>query len=121
MNSTRITSFVYSICLGLACLMLTGNVLASKTTATEVTYAREVGALKAVYTTPVGNTVTRAMTVLRQSASGNFFLRLTLSDNAEFNAGGLPVAGDLTQTAGTPGGNITVTIPTPVADGDTSV
>ncbi len=119
MNSTRITSFV--VCLSLACLVLTGTALASKTTATEVTYAREVGALNAVYTTPAGNIVTRAMTVLRQAASGNFFLRLTLSGNAEFEAAGLPVAGDLTQTAGTPASNITVTIPTAVADGDTSV
>ena len=101
--------------------MLTGNTLASKTTATEVTYARELGALNAIYTLPVGNTLTRAMTVLRQAASGNFFLRVTLSGGAVFTPGGLPLAGDLTQTAGTPVSNLTVTIPTAVVEGDTSV
>lgn len=122
MNSTRITSFV--ICLGLACLMLTGNALASATVATEVTYAREVGATNAVYVAPSTNKITRAMTVLRQSASGNFFVKLTLSGNAEFanlGSGTVPVAADLTQTAGTPAINVTVTIPSAVADGDTFV
>ena len=119
MNSTRITSFV--ICLGLACLMLTGNALASKTVATEVTYAQEVGALKALYITPSGNTITRTMTVLRQAASGNFFLKITLSNNAQFGNTGLPVVGDLTQTAGTPSDNVTVTLPTAAKEGDTSV
>ena len=119
MTSTRITSFV--ICLGLACLMLTGNALASKTVATEVTYAQEVGALKAVYITPSGNKITRAMTVMRTADSGNFFLKVTLSDNAQFGNAGLPAAGDLTQTAGTPADNVTVTRSTAAADGDTFV
>ena len=42
MNSTRIVSL--TICLGLACLLLTGNALAQSTTATDVSYAQEVGA-----------------------------------------------------------------------------
>ncbi len=98
MNSTRITSFV--ICLGLACLMLTGNALAGTTTATELKYATEVGVADTVYTIPAGNTIVRVMAVLRQSASGNFFLKVTLGSNAQFATGGLPVLGDLTQTAG---------------------
>jgi hypothetical protein len=61
------------------------------------------------------------MAVPSQTASVTFFLRLTLSDNAEFAAGGLPVAGDLTQTAGVPSGNVVVTLFTAAADGDTSV
>ena len=107
MSSTRLNSFV--VCLGMACLVLAGNVRAGTTMATELTYAREVGALGTLYDIPAGNGIGRVMGVLRQAASGNFFLRLTLSDNAEFAAGGLPVAGDLTQTAGAPGGNVAIT------------
>ncbi len=119
MSSTQLTSF--AVCLSLAWLLQAGNIRASTTTATELSYAREVGALGTLYDIPAGNGIVRVMGVLRQAASGNFFLRLTLSDNAEFAAGGLPVAGDLTQTAGAPGGNVAITIPTAAADGDTSV
>ena len=63
MHSTRIKWFV--VCLGLACLMLGGGVLAGHTTATEVTYPREVGASNAVHSLPTGNTVARLMNVLR--------------------------------------------------------
>ena len=41
MNSTRIISF--TLCLGLACLLMMGNALAGTTEAAEVEYAREVG------------------------------------------------------------------------------
>ena len=119
MTSTRITSFV--ICLSLACLMLTGNALAGTTTAKELTYATEVGVANTVYTIPAGNTIVRVMAVLRQAASGNFFFRVTLGSNSEFATGSFPVAGDLTQTAGVPGSNVTITLPTAVADGDTFV
>ncbi len=62
MHSTRIKWFV--VCLGLACLMLRGGVLAGNTTATEVTYAQEIGASNAVYSLPTGNPVERLMNVL---------------------------------------------------------
>ena len=84
MSSTRLTSFI--VCLGLACLMRVGNARAGTTMATELTYAREVEALGTLYDIPAGNTIKREMAVLRPAASGNFFLRLTLSDNAEFTA-----------------------------------
>ena len=119
MTSTRLTSF--AVCLSLAWFLLAGNVWAGTTVATELVYAREVGTLGTLYDIPAGNSIVRVMGVLRQAASGNFFLRLTLSDNAEFAAGGLPVAGDLTQTAGTPAGNLSITVSTAAADGATTV
>ena len=88
MTSTRITSFV--ICLGLACLMLTGSVLAGTTKVTaEVPYAREVGKANRIYTLPA-NTVTRTMSVLRASGE-NFFVDISLSGNALWDASGPPV------------------------------
>ncbi len=79
MNSTRIKWFAG--CLTLVGLMLTGNVLAGTTTATEVTYAREVGVSNAVYHLPAGNTVARLMNVVRGTGV-NFFVDVTLSDGA---------------------------------------
>jgi len=119
MSSTRITSFLVG--LTLAYLTLGSNALAGTTTATELTYAREVGTSSTLYDILAGNSIERVMDVLRPAGSGNFFLKLTLSDEAEFAAGGLPVAGDLAQTAGTPAGNVTVSLLTAVADGDTFV
>ena len=57
MNSTRIISF--TLCLGLACILLTGNALAGVTVADELNYAREVGAVDATYAIADGNLVTR--------------------------------------------------------------
>ena len=62
MNSTRLTRFAVSV--GMACLILTGNALAGTTTATEVTYAREVATAGLVYTLPV-NVNTRLMNIVR--------------------------------------------------------
>jgi len=116
MYSTRINSF--GVCFVLVCLVLTGNALAGTTTATEVTYAREVAATNAVFTIPAGNRIERSMFTL---SLGNFFLRVGLGQNSEFNLTGLPVAADLTQTGGLPAGNVVVTLPTAPADGDTFV
>ena len=52
MNSTRIISF--TLCLGLACLLMMGNALAGTTEATEVKYAREVGGANTQYVIPSG-------------------------------------------------------------------
>ena len=50
MNSTRIISF--TLCLGLACLLMMGNALAGTTEAAEVKYAREVGGAGTQYVIP---------------------------------------------------------------------
>ena len=50
MNSTRIISF--TLCLGLACLLMMGNALAGKTVAGEIKYAREVGGAGRQYVIP---------------------------------------------------------------------
>ena len=95
MNSARITSFV--ICLGLACLLLTGNALAGTIKATEVTYAIEVSGADVVYTIPA-NAITWEQDVLRVAgSSGKFTLKGTLSGNSEFSGTGsqLPEFGDL--------------------------
>ena len=52
---------------------------------------------------------------------GNFFLRVSLDGGSVFDGGTLPVADDLTQTAGAPGGNVVVTLPVAPVDGDTFV
>jgi len=84
MHSTRFTRI--AVWLVHVCLILTGNALAGTTTATEVTYAREVGATDAVYTIPAGNSIERAMFVLRPGGGpGDFFLRVELGKNSEFN------------------------------------
>ncbi len=120
MNSTRIRLF--SVCLTLVGLMLTGNALAGTTTAAEVTYAREVGTTNALVTIPGAVLMTRVVGVLRTGGGpGNFFLRVGLGQNSELDGTGLPVAADLTQTGGLPAANVVVTIPSAPADGDTFV
>ena len=83
MNSTRIISF--TLCLGLACLLMMGNALAGTTEATEVKYAREVGGAGAQYVIPTGNTIMRKLSVL---PSASFFVKISLDGNAEFSSTG---------------------------------
>ena len=118
MNSTRIISF--TLCLGLACLLMMGNALAGKTEAGEVKYAREVGGAGAQYVIPTGNTIVRTLSIL---PSASFFVTVSLEGNAEFDSNGgaasLPGA-DLAHTSGgDPVPRISL-LGTP-ADGDTSV
>ena len=64
------------------------------------------------------------MSVLRVGGGpGNFFIRVTLEDGAEFDEddGTAPVLGDVTQTDGLPAGNIGVTIVAGGTDEDTFV
>ncbi len=96
MNSTWCTRFAVS--LGMAYLILI-PALAGTTTTTEVTYAREVGTTNALVTIPGAVFMTRVMAVFRPGGGpGNFFLRVGLGQNSEFDGTGLPVAADLTQT-----------------------
>ena len=116
MNSTRIISF--TLCLGLACLLMMGNALAGKTEAGEVKYAREVGGAGTQYVLPT-NTIVRTLSIL---PSASFFVKISLDGNAEFTSAGngdLPANNDLAQTGGGTGNDATV-LGTP-ADGDTSV
>lgn len=115
MNSIRFKRF--AAYLALACLILTGSILAGTTT-TEVTYAREVGEADAIYTLPV-NTFTRTLNVLR-SSSQDFIVRISLDNNAEFATGTLPAGGDLTLTIAA-GGAVTISIVDGGTNGDTFV
>ena len=118
MNSTRIISF--TLCLGLACLLMMGNALAGTTkVSAELEYAREVGEAGAQYLIPTGNMIRRELSVL---PSASFFVKISLDGNAEFNnegGGDLPANGDLARTEG--GGTTTETVLGTPADGDTSV
>ena len=118
MNSTRIISF--TLCLGLACLLMMGNALAGKTVAEEVKYAREVGGAGRQYVIPEPETraIVRTLAIL---PSASFFVKISLDGNAEFDAGngGLPASGDLTQTGG--GSANTASVLGTPEDGDTSV
>ena len=117
MNSTRIISF--TLCLGLACLLMMGNVLAGKTVAEEVKYAREVGGAGRQYIIPEnGGNIVRTLAIL---PSASFFVKISLDGNAEFTSatGALPGSGDLTQTGG--GSANTASVLGAPEDGDTSV
>ena len=83
MNSTRIISF--TLCLGLACLLMMGNALAGTTEATEVKYAREVGGAGTQYAIPAGNSIVRTLSIL---PSASFFVKISLDGNAEFTSAG---------------------------------
>ena len=108
-----------TVCLGLACLMLTGRgALAGTTTATEATYAREVGTPGATYTLP-GTTATRTMNVIR-GVSQDFALRVSLGQKALFVTGRFPAAGDLTLTT-TGGGAVATSIVGGGTNGDAFV
>ena len=121
MNSTRIISF--TLCLGLACLLMMGNALAGKTeVAAEIKYAREVGGAGTQYVIPA-NTIVRTLSIL---PSASFFVKISLDGNAEFaeftgaaGDGVLPDDADLTQTGG--GSANTASVLGTPADGDTSV
>ena len=119
MNSTRIISF--TLCLGLACLLMMGNALAGTTEVSEeIKYACEVGGAGTQYVIPTGNSIVRTLSIL---PSASFFVKVSLDGNAEFDSeggGGLPEDGDLTQTAGGTPVNIASLLGTP-ADGATSV
>ena len=120
MHATRFIRLVVS--LGMACFILTGSALAGTTTATEVTYAREVGTAGTIFTIPAGNSIGRSMDLLRAGGGfGDFFVTVSLSSNAEFDGASLPVPADLAQSGGLPAGNVVVTLPSAPADGDTSV
>ena len=81
MNSTRIISF--TLCLGLACLLMMGNALAGTTeVSAEVKYAREVGEAGAQYAIPSGNMIMRKLSIL---PSASFFVKISLDGNAEFD------------------------------------
>ena len=119
MNSTRIISF--TLCLGLACLLMMGNALAGKTEVSgEIKYAREVGGAGTQYVIPTGNTIVRTLSIL---PSASFFLKVGLDGNAEFNSEGdgeLPEDGDLTQTV-VGADNTTISRLGTPDDGDTSI
>ena len=120
MNSTRIISF--TLCLGLACLLMMGNALAGTTEATEVKYAREVGGAGTQYVIPTGNSIVRTLSIL---PSASFFVKVSLDGNAEFDSeggGGLPEDGDLMADGGVASGESAQTslLKDPEA-GDTSV
>ena len=97
MNSTRIISI--TLCLGLACLLMMGNVLAGKTVAEELKYAREVGGAGTQYAIPENNKIARTLAIL---PSASYFVKISLDGNAEFdNEGdGVLPGNDLTVTAG---------------------
>jgi len=127
MHSTRIISF--TLCLGLACLLLMGNALAGTTTATEVDYATEVGAAGTTYDLPTAaaGTVDRLMNVLR-GTGGDFFVDVTLGDGALWDATIPPDGFELTFTditpafytvtlLGTPAGSATATYSVVVTNG----
>ena len=119
MNSTRIISF--TLCLGLACLLMMGSALAGKTVAGEIKYAREVGGAGRQYVIPDDATgdIVRTLAIL---PSASFFVKISLDGNAEFTGAGngvLPAGGDLTQTGG--GSANTATVLGTPKDGDTSV
>src|SRR5262245_14508860 len=101
MRGNRIASL--ALCLGVAFLVLTGSALAGTTAVTggAVSYAREVGAVNAVYTLPVGTTATRALAVIRNTAQ-DFFVDVSLGNGALFTgaASNLPEASDLTISGG---------------------
>ena len=115
---TRMSTF--AICLGLACLFLTGSGLAGTTATTIINLDCQPGAPNRVITVPT-NSVTRTMAVLRPAGVGIFSLRVSLGGNALFDGASLPVAADLTQTGGLPAGNVGITIVAGGNDGDTSV
>ena len=119
MNSTRIISF--TLCLGLACLLMMGNALAGTTEVSgEIEYAREVGGAGTQYVIPAGNTIVRTLSIL---PSASFFVKISLDGNAEFTSAGngdLPVDADLAQTAGGTTLNTASVLGTP-ADGATSI
>ncbi len=90
---TRISTC--TICLGLACLFLTGNVLAGTTATAVINVACNPDGANRVITVPT-NSATRQMNVLR-GIGGDFFLDVTLHDGAVWGAGALaPVTGSLT-------------------------
>ena len=111
MNATRIIGLK----VGLACLFLTGSALAGTTSTTAINVTCPAGPS---FTVPT-NTVTRAMGVVRDSTQ-NFFLRVTLGNNVEFDTGTLPVAGDLTLTTAA-GGAVSVSFISGGGDGDNTV
>ena len=113
MSSTRFTRFAVSF--GMASLILTVSALAGTTTATEVTYAREVGEADTKYVIPTGNSIMRKMSLL---PSERFFVKVSLDGNAEFVTP-LPMTDDLSQNAG--GVTITRRLFGTPAVGDTSV
>jgi len=119
----QFTSRGFAICLSLACLFLTGNVLAEGVTATTIVPLGDCspGMPGRVINIPA-NSVTRAMGVLRVGGgTGDFFLRVILGGNAQFATGGLPVAGDLTQTGGSPAANVAIRLVIGGMDGETFV
>ena len=62
------------------------------------------------------------MTLLRSGGgAGDFFVTVSLGNNAEFDAASLPVPADLAQSGGLPAGNVVVTLPSAPADGDKSL
>jgi hypothetical protein len=85
-----------------AFLVLSGSALAGTTAVTggAISYAREVGAVNAVYTIQ-GGPVTRALAVIRNTAQ-DFFVDITLGNGALFTGAGstLPEASDLTISGG---------------------
>jgi len=87
-----------------AFLALTGSALAGTTATTAVTYAREVGAVNAVYTLPASS-VTRQLAVIRAD-SQDFFVDVTLGQGALLTAGSLPANADMTVADGGGGAGV---------------
>jgi hypothetical protein len=83
MRSNRVLSL--ALCLGVIFLTLVGSALAGTTTAADINYARELGALNVAYTIPAGNTIVRNTSVIR-SAVQDFFVDLSLTNSATFGA-----------------------------------
>ena len=125
MHSTRILSI--TLCLALACLLLTADALAGTTSANVKSYAKETAAINTVYTLPalsgLNNWITRSMNVVR-GVGQSFNMILTLGQGAEFVSGNLPTALDLSldgTTGGTCGGCVSTSIVSGGKDGDSSV
>jgi len=94
MNLNRIKTL--AVCLGVACLLLTGSALAGSTTTTVYNTAREVGAANAVYTLAT-TTVSRSMGVIRNSTQ-DFLVVFSMSGGVVFTGSALPDDVDLTVT-----------------------
>jgi len=95
-----------ALCVGVAFLLVAGSAFAGTTAlavgSTVNNVALQVGKAAVVYTIPAvgtfSNAYTRTMGVAREAVSGNFFLEVTLLNGFTFNAGRLPIAGDVTLT-----------------------
>lgn len=120
MRFNRLTSL--ALCLGVVLLLMVGSAFAGTTSfnsGNALKFAREVGALNAVYTMPTATpVVNRAMTIIRlsgTSSSGaqNFLIDVTLSGGAVWDSTNTWSAG-AGEFAFTPSGYVVTPLPAPV-------